>query len=92
MQALTPRHSSPRRPLSPAARHPIHLLSLSPPRNTLVPQPTPAEEQTFAPLLCRPKGSAFMSLRHVQDLLKIQAVVRVLIENHTILSQNRSAR
>ncbi|CAN0260736.1 unnamed protein product, partial [Ectocarpus sp. 12 AP-2014] len=47
--------------------------------------------QTFAPLLCRPQGSAFMSLRHVQDLLKIQAVVRVLIENHTILSQNRNA-
>ncbi|CAM9983350.1 unnamed protein product [Ectocarpus sp. 6 AP-2014] len=48
-------------------------------------------QQTFAPLLCRPQGSAFMSLRHVQDLLKIQAVVRVLIENHTILSQNRNA-
>ncbi|CAN0042646.1 unnamed protein product, partial [Laminaria digitata] len=47
--------------------------------------------QTFAPVLCRPQGSAFMSLRHVQDLLKIQAVVRVLIDNHTILSQNRGA-
>lgn len=48
--------------------------------------------QTFAPVLCRPQGSAFMSLRHVQDLLKIQAVVRVLIENHAILSQNRTLR
>ena len=48
--------------------------------------------QTFAPVLCRPQGSAFMSLRHVEDLLKIQAVVRVLIDNHTILSQNRGAR
>jgi hypothetical protein len=41
--------------------------------------------RVFGPVLCRPSGSAFMSLRHIQDIHKIQAVVLSLIENHASL-------
>jgi hypothetical protein len=43
--------------------------------------------QVFSPVLCRPPGSAYMSLRHVQDLVRIQRVVLSLMINHAALNQ-----
>lgn len=48
--------------------------------------------QIFAPVLCRPPGSAFMSLRHVQDLVRIHRVVLGMFQCHTALSSTRSLR
>ncbi|CAM9401240.1 unnamed protein product, partial [Chrysoparadoxa australica] len=42
--------------------------------------------QVFAPVLCRPQGTAFMSLRHVQDLIHIQRVVKYMIDKHTLVN------
>lgn len=35
----------------------------------------------FAPLLCRPLNSAYMSVRHMEDLRKLRPVLQVLVEN-----------
>ena len=37
----------------------------------------------FAPLLCRPLNSAYMSVRHMEDLRKLRPVLQVLVENST---------
>jgi len=36
----------------------------------------------FAPILSRPPGSAFMSVRHLQDLAHIRKVVHTMVEQH----------
>jgi len=43
--------------------------------------------QVFAPVICRPPGSAYMSLRHVKDLVPIQRVVLSLMVNYSFLDQ-----
>ncbi len=39
----------------------------------------------FSPTLCRPRGSAFMSLRHLHDLKSIQTVVHSLVVKRNVL-------
>ncbi len=41
----------------------------------------------FSPILCRPRGSAYMSLRHLHDLHKIETVVRSLVVKHKALKK-----
>ena len=36
----------------------------------------------FAPLLCRPLNSAYMSVRHMEDLRKLRPVLQLLVENY----------
>ncbi len=45
----------------------------------------------FSPILCRPRDSAYMSLRHLHDLHKIETVVRSLVVKHKAL-KNVSCR
>ncbi len=39
----------------------------------------------FSPILCRPRDSAYMSLRHLHDLHNIQTVVHSLVLKHKVL-------
>lgn len=36
----------------------------------------------FAPLLCRPPNSAYMSVRHMEDLRKLRPTLQVVVENY----------
>lgn len=36
----------------------------------------------FAPLLCRPANSAYMSVRHMEDLRKLRPTLQVIVENY----------
>jgi hypothetical protein len=36
----------------------------------------------FAPLLCRPSDSAYMSVRHMEDLRKLRPTLQVIVENY----------
>lgn len=47
----------------------------------------------FAPVLSRPPGSAFMSVRHVKDLAQIRKVVHALVEHHKeVFAETNEAR
>ncbi len=41
--------------------------------------------RVFSPILCRPRDSAYMSLRHLHDLHNIQTVVHSLVLKHKVL-------
>jgi hypothetical protein len=41
----------------------------------------------LGPVLCRPAGSAYMSLRHMDGLHRIRAVVELMIDNPAIFLQ-----
>lgn len=36
----------------------------------------------FAPLICRPTNSAYMSVRHMEDLRKLRPTLQVIVENY----------
>jgi hypothetical protein len=35
----------------------------------------------FAPLLCKPQNSAYMSVHHMEDLRKLRPILQILVEN-----------